>query len=139
MNGSSGFVTVQGSHLNHFIHDALTGYGRISVNENGTNFGDIAVKFPISERAGQTFRNGIYRFQVGRIGQQADKYLFARVRVYFAVEPEVIFYVAVKVLVLSVISFKFYENIFEGLFKNVGQHIEPASVGHTHEKGFHTL
>ena len=64
MDGSAHVVGFQTTHLHHFVHDALTCDSRIAMDQDRTDFGDIAIVFGIEFGANEAFHHGVHRFQV---------------------------------------------------------------------------
>ena len=62
MNGTANIVGFQTAHLNHFVHDALTCDCRIAMDQDRTDFGDIALVFGIEFGANEAFYHRVYRF-----------------------------------------------------------------------------
>ena len=62
VNGTANIVGFQTTHLNHFVHDALTCNRCIAMDQDWTDFGNIALVFGIEFGAHEAFHHGVYRF-----------------------------------------------------------------------------
>ena len=62
VDGTAHIIGFQTAHLNHFVHDALTCNRSIAMDEDRTDFGDIALVFGVEFGANEAFHHGVYRF-----------------------------------------------------------------------------
>ena len=96
------------------------------MDQDRTDFGDIAIVFGIEFGANEAFHHGVNRFQVWRVIGQAHVHFFATRGIDIRAITEVVFYIAFKIFeaffgfILEDVAFEFAENLAVGFVENVG-------------------
>ena len=135
---TTGAVTIQQSHLDHFVNDPLTSYRSIPMDHYRTNlvfiFEDV-----IQFCACNSLNNRIHRLQVRRVWCQSKADLFSVRTFYRARIPLVVLHVTVKCpIVIKLFSFELRENILWSLLEDIRQGVQTTTVCHSHHEIFYS-
>ena len=131
VNGAAGLVAGQLREVERFGHQALAGKRRIAVNQHG----DAQLALAVAEQAllgpGAPFDHGIDSFQVTRIRRQGQVDFGPGEGCPVAGETEMVLDVAVAVARFGeIVLLELGEDLLVRFAQDVGQHIEPAAMGH---------
>ncbi len=109
------------------------------MDQDRKDFGVIVLVKPVGFSPGTANHQGIYCFQVARVGHQVYFNFFSTQGFNRAVESQVILYISITHgTVARQISFKLVEDLVVGFTQYIGQHIQTAAMGHSEFEFFHT-
>ncbi len=138
MDGAAGPVAVELRHIERFRHQALAGEGGIAVQQQAHHlFARLVVALALLG-ADLALHHGVGGFQVRGVGgqRQVDD---APVELAVGRGAEVVFDVgrALHVLRVGGVALELGEDRGERLVHEVGQHVEPAAMGHADDHFLH--
>ncbi len=120
MYGSAGIVPCQAHHLDHFVHDALSGHCGIAVDQDREHPVVDAAVHRIQFGAAESFHHRIDSFEVAGIGQQFDIERFPVQGLGLGRITLVVFHVAgTETLIRDGFIFKGIENLVVGFADNI--------------------
>jgi hypothetical protein len=139
VDGAAGLVAGELRHVEDLGDDALPGEGGITVDEERKDFfAVLRIAEDALAGAGHAFDHGVDGFEVAGVGREADGDLVAGGGLAFGEVAEVILHVAVAAdHVGDKILGEFVEDEGQRLAEEIGEDIEAAAVGHTHDDFFH--
>jgi len=132
VDGAAGAVSPQLGEVQGLRHHALAGECRVAVDEHREDGEAAAAEVdPVLLRPDHTLEHAVDRLEVGRVGGQVDPGLLAVGRGERALGAQVVLHVsraldAARVLV----ALELREDLRVALPGDVGEDIEPASMGH---------
>ena len=131
MNGSSDCIAFESAHLQHLVHNALSGHGSIAMYEHRQYFVVLLIAKQIRFGAGKSSYDRIDRFEMRGIGHQLQVNGIAVGRFHLTAKSHVVFHVAASHGLVELSgSFEFAEDLFVGFAHDVGQHVQSTAVGH---------
>ena len=131
MHGAARAVAAQGGEVERFRHHPLAGKGGVSVHEQGQHRERRTVRQEVLLGPGHALHHRVHRLQVGGVGGQRHRDLLAREPHVLARRPLVVLDVARALHGAGVdVALELPEYLPVGLAHDVGQHVEPAPVGH---------
>ncbi|MPL74173.1 hypothetical protein SDC9_19983 [bioreactor metagenome] len=137
VDGAAGAVAADARELEAFRHHALTGEGRVTMQQHRQHLGAVGVVELVLLRAHLAKRDRVHRLEVAGVrGQrQVDGVL---VEGAVGRGAEVIFHVARTVDIVGLVgtALEFVEDRPVGLHHHVGQHAQPAAVRHAEDHLF---
>ena len=137
VDGAAGLVAFQLRHLRHFVANALAGHGGVAVNEDGQHLIVVAAVAVVELGPHEAFHHRVHGFEVGGVGRQLQVHGVAG-GVHLAAVAHVVLHVAVAHGQVGYgRALELRENLLVGLAHDVGQHVEPAAVGHANHHFLH--
>ena len=134
VDGAARAVAVELRHVERLRHDALARESSVAMDEQRQNF---APQFRIAAhplpRARGSLHDGIDRFEMARVGREANLHLGAILQLPDRAIAEVIFHIAIaRHEVGDVVGGKFGEDDLQRFLQEIRQDVEPAAMGHPH-------
>ncbi len=133
VDGSAGAIVGQFRQAEGFMHDSLPAEGGVAVDEDRRHADSRRVIASIILLGPHDpHDHGIHQFQVAGVIAQRDVDAVIAFGLAILGISQVIFDVTVAVEMLGSAALEFAEDGFIGLVDDVGQHVEPAAMGHSH-------
>src|ERR1035437_7193172 len=131
VDGAAGGVAIELREVEGLGYHALSGEGRVAVDQHGDDAFARGIAEAILLGADDAFDHRVDGFQVARVGRDGDHNLAAVGGLAHARGAQVILDVARALRAARVdIAFEFAEDLFEVLADRVGEDVEAPAVGH---------
>ncbi len=128
---AAGGVAIELREIQRLGHHALSGEGRVAVNQHGDDAFARRIAQPILLGTDDAFDHRIHRLQVARIGRDGDHNLAAARSPADAGGAQVILDVARALRAAGIdIAFEFAEDLLDVLAHRVGEDVQPPAVSH---------
>ena len=127
------------AHVEHFLHDALAGERGVAVDDDGHAALALRVADAVLLRADAALHDRADEFQVARIEAQRQVNLAVRARDPIGAVAEVVLHVAAAVMQFGIDVGELAEDLLRALAHDVGQHVQPAAVGHAEHDFLHAV
>ncbi len=132
-------VAGQGGEIERLGHHALAGEGGVAVDEHGQRRGVLGVAPDVLLGPGHALHHRVDRFQMGRVGSQRQGQRPSIRGGVDAGRAQVVLHVARPLGERRIqVAFELPEDLAVGLAHRIGQHVEPAPVGHAQHRLLHT-
>jgi len=130
VDGAARAVAVQQRHLDDLVDHALGGHGRIAVDEHRQHPRRVAAVFGVEAGPGDALDHRVHRLEMRRVVGELHAHRAAVGRGHLPGVTQVVLDIACEDVVAVALSLELLENVVRGLVHDVGQHVEPAAVGH---------